>query len=204
MNSKQLKAFLMERGDERDLLSGFRDVLFISGVSRSAKPCFGPRNGGPFVSTVTPATSCKLIYDAPTSWRKLSQPSVALQWGRAERPDEEAITAAAKISNKRKRTWLTLLLPPTLHRMDRNHYLCYSFHNYFLKKEREIKIVLRGVLNEVLVEEVKEDLPVSFPEQSIRRILNRSHEPLDHVLVTGTAETNDKAMKTAFYIIKIV
>ncbi|GBP93507.1 hypothetical protein EVAR_98259_1 [Eumeta japonica] len=45
----------------------------------------------------------------------------------------------------------------------------------------------------------QEDLVAqNLPVQSVRRILNRFRKPLDLVLVSGTAEANDKATKAAF------
>ncbi|GBP50545.1 Nucleic-acid-binding protein from transposon X-element [Eumeta japonica] len=79
------------------------------------------------------------------------------------------------------------------------------FHTYSLKEEREIRVVLRGVPKELPVDEVKEDLLAqNLPVQSVRRILNRFREPLDLVLVSGTAEANDKATKAAFFKIRSV
>ncbi|GBP84189.1 Nucleic-acid-binding protein from transposon X-element [Eumeta japonica] len=81
----------------------------------------------------------------------------------------------------------------------------FKFHTYSLKEEREIRVVLRGVPKEIPVDEVKEDLQAqNLPVQSVRRILNRSREPLDLVLVSGTAEANDKATKAAFFKIRSV
>ncbi|GBP34434.1 Nucleic-acid-binding protein from transposon X-element [Eumeta japonica] len=81
----------------------------------------------------------------------------------------------------------------------------FKFHTYSLKEEREIRVVLRGVPKEIPVDEVKEDLLAqNLPVQSVRRILNRSREPLDLVLVSGTAEANDKATKAAFFKIRSV
>ncbi|GBP90928.1 hypothetical protein EVAR_66272_1 [Eumeta japonica] len=58
---------------------------------------------------------------------------------------------------------------------------------------------------ELPVKGVEEDLrSQNFLAQVIRRILNQSRELLDLVLVTGTAEANDNATKTAFFIIKSV
>ncbi|GBP44703.1 Nucleic-acid-binding protein from transposon X-element [Eumeta japonica] len=80
-----------------------------------------------------------------------------------------------------------------------------SFHTYSLKEEQEIRVVLRGVPKELPVDEVKEDLLAqNLPVQSVRRILNRFREPLDLVLVSGTAEANDKATKAAFFKIRSV
>ncbi|GBO99771.1 Nucleic-acid-binding protein from transposon X-element [Eumeta japonica] len=74
-----------------------------------------------------------------------------------------------------------------------------------LKEEREIRVVLRGVPKEIPVDEVKEDLVAqNLPVQSVRRILNRFRKPLDLVLVSGTAEANDKATKAAFFKIRSV
>ncbi|GBP77769.1 Nucleic-acid-binding protein from transposon X-element [Eumeta japonica] len=79
-----------------------------------------------------------------------------------------------------------------------------SFHTYSLKEEREIRVVLRGVPKEIPVDEVKEDLlSQNLPVQSVRRLLNRYREPLDLVLVSGTAEANDKATKAAFFKISV-
>ncbi|GBP18422.1 hypothetical protein EVAR_93824_1 [Eumeta japonica] len=59
------------------------------------------------------------------------------------------------------------------------------------------ELSLGGVLKEIPVEEVKEDLhSQNFPVQSVRRTLNQFREPLDLVLVSGIAEANNKAMKT--------
>ncbi|GBP38286.1 Nucleic-acid-binding protein from transposon X-element [Eumeta japonica] len=88
-----------------------------------------------------------------------------------------------------------------------NLLVCYKFkfHTYSLKEEREIRVVLRGVPKEIPVDEVKEDLVAqSLPVQSVRRILNRFRKPLDLVLVSGTAEANDKATKAAFFKIRSV
>ncbi|GBP78568.1 hypothetical protein EVAR_61579_1 [Eumeta japonica] len=64
-------------------------------------------------------------------------------------------------------------------------------------------MVLTGVPKEILVEEVKKDLrSQNLPMQSVRRILSRTRESLDLVLVFGTAEANDKATKAAFFQIK--
>ncbi|GBP67923.1 Nucleic-acid-binding protein from transposon X-element [Eumeta japonica] len=80
-----------------------------------------------------------------------------------------------------------------------------SFHTYSLKEEREIRVVLRGVPKELPVDEVKEDLIAQhLPVQSVRRIQNRFRKPLDLVLVSGTAEANDKATKAAFFKIRSV
>ncbi|GBP97659.1 Nucleic-acid-binding protein from transposon X-element [Eumeta japonica] len=70
----------------------------------------------------------------------------------------------------------------------------FAFHTYSLKEEREIRVVLRGV----------PILSQNLPVQSVRRIQNRFHEPLDLVLVSGTAEANDKATKVAFFKIRSV
>ncbi|GBP34443.1 Nucleic-acid-binding protein from transposon X-element [Eumeta japonica] len=81
----------------------------------------------------------------------------------------------------------------------------FKFHTYSLKEEREIRVVLRGVPKEIPVDEVKEDLLAqNLPVHSVRRILNRFREPLDLVLVSGTAEANDKATKAAFFKIRSV
>ncbi|GBP79878.1 Nucleic-acid-binding protein from transposon X-element [Eumeta japonica] len=88
-----------------------------------------------------------------------------------------------------------------------NLLVCYKFkfHTYSLKEEREIRVVLRGVPKEIPVDEVKEDLVAqSLPVQSVRRILNRFRKPLNLVLVSGTAEANDKATKAAFFKIRSV
>ncbi|GBP59825.1 Nucleic-acid-binding protein from transposon X-element [Eumeta japonica] len=47
-------------------------------------------------------------------------------------------------------------------------------------------------------------LAQNLPVHSVRRILNRFREPLDLVLVSGTAEANDKATKAAFFKIRSV
>ncbi|GBP36166.1 hypothetical protein EVAR_4310_1 [Eumeta japonica] len=81
----------------------------------------------------------------------------------------------------------------------------FAFHTYSLKEEREIRVVLRGVPKEIPVNEVKEDLlSQSLTVQSVRRIQNRFREPLVLIFVSGTAETNDKATKAAFFKIRIV
>ncbi|GBP40097.1 hypothetical protein EVAR_33673_1 [Eumeta japonica] len=68
-----------------------------------------------------------------------------------------------------------------------------------------IRLIILGVSKEISVKEVKEDLrSQNLPVQSVRHILNRSYEPLDLVLVSGTAEANDKATKAAFNKIKSV
>ncbi|GBP63386.1 hypothetical protein EVAR_56497_1 [Eumeta japonica] len=51
------------------------------------------------------AKSTKSIYDAPMSWRKLSQPSVASQWRVVEKADKAAAPAAAKNNNKKKKNY---------------------------------------------------------------------------------------------------
>ncbi|GBP51854.1 hypothetical protein EVAR_88559_1 [Eumeta japonica] len=67
--------------------------------------------------------------------------------------------------------------------------LKFAFHTYSLKEEREIRVVLRGVPKEIPLDEVKEDLlSQHLPVQSVRRIQNHFREPLDLVLVSGTAE----------------
>ncbi|GBP26298.1 hypothetical protein EVAR_95467_1 [Eumeta japonica] len=72
----------------------------------------------------------------------------------------------------------------------------YAFHTYSLIEEREIRVVLRGVSRETPIDEIKEDLrSQNLPMQSVHRILNRFCEPFDLVLVSGTAEANDKATK---------
>ncbi|GBP44558.1 Nucleic-acid-binding protein from transposon X-element [Eumeta japonica] len=79
----------------------------------------------------------------------------------------------------------------------------FAFHTYSLKEEREIRVVLRGVPREIPVDEVKEGSQ-NLPVQSVRRVPNRFRQPLDLVLVSGTAEANDKAMKAAFFKIRSV
>ncbi|GBP97660.1 Nucleic-acid-binding protein from transposon X-element [Eumeta japonica] len=72
-------------------------------------------------------------------------------------------------------------------------------------KDRWTELRRRGVPKEIPVDEVKEDLVAqSLPVQSVRRILNRFRKPLDLVLVSGTAEANDKATKAAFFKIRSV
>ncbi|GBP50498.1 Nucleic-acid-binding protein from transposon X-element [Eumeta japonica] len=67
------------------------------------------------------------------------------------------------------------------------------------------RVVLRGVPREIPIDEVKEDLrSQNLPMQSVRRILNRSSEPLDLVLISGTAEANDRATKATFFQIRSV
>ncbi|GBP54669.1 hypothetical protein EVAR_47171_1 [Eumeta japonica] len=79
----------------------------------------------------------------------------------------------------------------------------YAFHTYSLKEELENRVILRGVPGKIPIEKIKEDLrSQDLPAQSVRCILNRSREPLEVVLVSGTAETNDKATKVAFSKIK--
>ncbi|GBP78310.1 Nucleic-acid-binding protein from transposon X-element [Eumeta japonica] len=81
----------------------------------------------------------------------------------------------------------------------------YVFHTYSLKEEREIRVVLRGVLRDIPVDAVKEDLHAqNLSVRSVRRILNRFREPLDLILVSGTAEANVKATKAAFFEMRSV
>ncbi|GBP19283.1 hypothetical protein EVAR_79883_1 [Eumeta japonica] len=59
---------------------------------------------------------------------------------------------------------------------------------------------MRGVPKDIPIDEVKEDLlSQHLLVQSIRRIQNRFREPHDLVLVSGTAEANDKMTKAAFF-----
>ncbi|GBP93651.1 hypothetical protein EVAR_66721_1 [Eumeta japonica] len=77
-----------------------------------------------------------------------------------------------------------------------------AYHTYFLKEEREFRVVLRGVPKESPIEEVNEDLLAQdLPVQSVRRITNRVREPLDLVLVTANTDI-DTATKRCFYHIK--
>ncbi|GBO98564.1 hypothetical protein EVAR_138_1 [Eumeta japonica] len=162
------------------------------------------------------------------SWRKLFQPSVASQGTVVEKPDKAAESTPAKNANIKKIDETGVTTSPTpaphgptpppvfglklqaktvAHRNLQNLLVTqgYAFHTYSLKEEREIRVVLRGVLREIPIEEVKEDLrSQNLPVQSVRRILNRSREPFDLVLVSGTAEANDKATKTAFFKTKSV
>ncbi|GBP19273.1 Nucleic-acid-binding protein from transposon X-element [Eumeta japonica] len=64
---------------------------------------------------------------------------------------------------------------------------------------------MRGVPKDIPIDEVKEDLlSQHLLVQSIRRIQNHFREPLDLVLVSGTAEANDKTTKAAFFKIRSV
>ncbi|GBP70853.1 hypothetical protein EVAR_53517_1 [Eumeta japonica] len=158
-----------------------------------------------------PAKSTKPIYNAPASWKKLSQPSVASQGAAVEKLDKAAAPAAAKNTKKKKSDEANVLklqaktvadfrnLQNLLVTQD------YAFHTYSLKQEREIRVFLRGVPREIRIEEVKEDLrSQSLPVQSVRRILIRYRYNLDLVLVSGTAKANDKATKADFFKIKSV
>ncbi|GBP14836.1 hypothetical protein EVAR_91992_1 [Eumeta japonica] len=81
----------------------------------------------------------------------------------------------------------------------------YAFHTYLLRRS-EIRIVLGrySPTKELPVKGWRRPRSQNFLAQVIRRILNQSRELLDLVLVTGTAEANDNATKTAFFIIKSV
>ncbi|GBP51963.1 hypothetical protein EVAR_80058_1 [Eumeta japonica] len=69
----------------------------------------------------------------------------------------------------------------------------------------KLHLFLRGVPKELPVDEVKEDLlSQHLPVQSVRRKLNRFRERLDLVLISGTAEVNDKTTKAAFFKIRSV
>ncbi|GBP14698.1 Nucleic-acid-binding protein from transposon X-element [Eumeta japonica] len=153
----------------------------------------------------SPAKSTRSIYESPVSWRKPSQPTTASQ-GAVDAGKIQAAAPAAARNNLSDEADVTA--PPTPHRAARNHHLLsykFQFHTYSLKEEREIRVVLRGVPKEIPVDEVKDDLlSQSLPVQSVRRILNRFRKPLDLVLVSGTAEANDKATKAAFFKIRSV
>ncbi|GBP64243.1 Nucleic-acid-binding protein from transposon X-element [Eumeta japonica] len=180
-------------------------------------------NNVPNSNVTIPAKSTKSFYDAPESWRKLFQPSAASQGvaptaaKNTNKSDEadghhcphpcaawpEATTrvhieqgSGLKLQTKTVADFRNLQNLGTQH---------YAFHTYSLKEEWEIRVVLKGVPRKIQIEEVKEDLhSQNFPVQSVRRILNRSREPLDLVLISGTAEANDKTTKAAFFKIKSV
>ncbi|GBP59385.1 Nucleic-acid-binding protein from transposon X-element [Eumeta japonica] len=80
--------------------------------------------------------------------------------------------------------------------------LFYFFQNgidFIYNRSTRARVVLRGVPKEIPVDEAKEDLLSQHPPvESVRRIQNRFREPLDLVLVSGTAE----ATKAAFFKIR--
>ncbi|GBP07603.1 Nucleic-acid-binding protein from transposon X-element [Eumeta japonica] len=178
-----------------------------------------------------PAKSTRSIYESPVSWRKPSQPTTASQGAVDAGKIQAAAPAAAKynlsdeadatappnpaprglkpppmfVQNKDR--WTELRKKCAEKNIQFSQALSYKFefHTYSLKEEREIRVVLRGVPKEIPVDEVKDDLlSQNLPVQSVRRILNRFRKPLDLVLVSGTAEANDKATKAAFFKIRSV
>ncbi|GBP92437.1 hypothetical protein EVAR_63187_1 [Eumeta japonica] len=59
-----------------------------------------------------------------------------------------------------------------------------AYHKYFLKEERELRVLLQGVPKELPIEEVKENLLAqNLPVQSMRRITDPARKPLDLILV---------------------
>ncbi|GBP63382.1 Nucleic-acid-binding protein from transposon X-element [Eumeta japonica] len=172
-----------------------------------------------------PAKSTQSIYDAPESWRKSSQPTTASQGavdtGNSKAPapataknnnisDEADVTAPRPRTARPEASNCGLKLQAKTVADFRNLQnllvtLQFAFHTYSLKEEQEIRVVLRGVPKEIPVDEIKEDLlSQHLPVQSVRRIQNRFREPLNLVLVSGTAEANDKATKAAFFKIRSV